>query len=124
MQRGGRGGNARAVTRSRRLAWLLLLAALQAVIAFGPPARAHGGPWIEVCSAAGVKRLPADPGQPAAHEDHCPLCRLADTAHGPPPPARPAAATAPRGYVVRGSVLTAPGGTPPGDALARAPPAQ
>jgi len=122
MQRQGRGGETRTVMRARRLAWLLLLAAMQAAMAVGLPARAHGGVWIEVCSAAGVKRLPADPGQPAAHGDHCPLCRIADAAHGPPPPARPAAAATPVIDVVRGSVLTAPCGTPPGDAPARAPP--
>jgi hypothetical protein len=120
MQRRSR--EARAVMRPRRLAWLLLLVAMQAVIALGPLARAHAGAWIEVCSAAGVKRLPADPGQPAAHEDHCPLCRLADTAHGPPPLERPVAAAAPTGYVVPGSELAEPRGKPLDDAPARAPP--
>jgi hypothetical protein len=111
------------MTRRRRVAWLLLLAAMQAVLAFGPLARAHAGAWIEVCSAAGVKRLPADPGQPAAHEDHCPLCRLADTAHGPPPLDTPSAAASPTGWVLRVSQPAGPCGPPAYDAPARAPPA-
>jgi hypothetical protein len=107
---------------NRRLAWLLVLLAMQTLAAFGPAARAHAGVWIEVCSAAGVKRLPAPPGQSATHEDHCSLCRMADPMAGPPPPQNPAAAAAPVGAVACGSDLVAAGGTPLHDAPPRAPP--
>jgi hypothetical protein len=106
----------------RRLAWLLVLLAMQALAAFGPAARAHAGAWIEVCSAAGVKRLPAPPGQSATHEDHCSLCRMADPMAGPPPRQNPVAAAAPVGPVACGSDLVAVGGTPLHDAPPRAPP--
>jgi hypothetical protein len=107
---------------NRRLAWLLVLLALQALAAFGPAARAHAGAWIEVCSAAGVKRLPAPPGQGATHEDHCSLCRMADPMAGPPPLQQPAAAATPVGPVASGSHLIDAGGTPLHDAPPRAPP--
>jgi len=107
----------------RRLAWLLALLAVQALAAFGPVARAHAGAWIEVCSAAGVKRLPAAPGESATHEEHCSLCRMADPMAGPPPLQNPAAAAAPMGSVAGGSPLVDGGGTPLHDAPPRAPPA-
>jgi hypothetical protein len=114
----------RGAGRSRRFAWLLALLVVQALAALGPAARAHGGAWIEVCSTAGVKRLPAPPGQGATHEDHCSLCRMADPMAGPPPLQCPAVASAPVGPAAAGSDLVAAGGTPLHDAPPRAPPAR
>jgi hypothetical protein len=107
---------------TRRLAWLLAMLALQTLAALGPAARAHAGAWIEVCSAAGVKRLPAPPGQSATHDDHCSLCRMADPMAAPPPPQCPAVASAPVGPVAAGADRVAAAGTSLHDAPPRAPP--
>lgn len=114
----------RAAGRGRCLAWLLALLAVQVLALLGPPARAHAGAWIEVCSAAGVKRLPAEPGSRATHEDHCPLCRVADATVGPPHIERPGGAIEPLGIVRRLADPPAVGATPLHDAPPRAPPAR
>jgi hypothetical protein len=113
----------RPMTRTGRLAWILVLLAAQVLAAVGPLAHAGGG-WIEVCTVAGIKRLPAEPGPADRHGgDHCPLCRLADSLAGPPAAVVPLPAAAPCGGLTPPLPAPAARATPAHDAPARAPPA-
>lgn len=71
-----------------RLRAVVLLAVIVGqLVALGSPfARAHTAAGaIEICSASGLRRLPAEPGQGVVHgDDHCPLCRVAQPLAGPP----------------------------------------
>jgi hypothetical protein len=74
-----------AMSRGRRKAWILALAALQLLMLLGPLARAHTSHWVEVCTAAGTRRVPATPEHGSARGcEHCPLCRVANDLAGPP----------------------------------------
>jgi hypothetical protein len=79
--RTGRG----AMSQGRRKAWILALVALQLLMLLGPLARANASHWVEVCTAAGTRRVPATPEHGSEHGcEHCPLCRVATDSAGPP----------------------------------------
>ncbi len=106
------------------LAALLALAQLL-VPFFHRPAAAVAPGFVAVCTANGIRLLPAEgaPAAPLHDDDHCALCRVAGTMAGAPPAlpsldGRPAAA---------GGQQPAPAPVAqrplPHDAPARAPPA-
>jgi hypothetical protein len=108
--------------RRLRLA-LVALIVLQALpFAHWPTAAAAN--FAEICTSAGIVRLPGDVDpDPAPHDGgHCPLCRIAEAIAGPPatapaPPPRPSAER------VAVALLPPPAGQPTAhDSPARAPP--
>jgi hypothetical protein len=112
--------------RRHRLDWIVALVVAQLFASLAPMVRAQvPGEWIEICSAAGVKRVPAEPGQAAAHGgDHCSLCRAVDPLASPPSPPCVAPGDAPVWRIADAVAICAPCRALRRAAPARAPPQQ
>jgi hypothetical protein len=110
--------------RRFRLAWIVALVVAQLTASLAPVVRAQtSGDWIEICSAAGVKRAPAEPDQAVVHGgDHCPLCRAVDPLASPPSPPCVAPGVAPVWRIADAVAICAPCLAPRRAAPARAPP--